>query len=269
MSADAPALLADEASAIASLVQASLGGAAVALPPTFSERCSLERAYALQALHQRRVLQRIGGWAIGLKLGGTNPTMMQALQLDSPFMGPILSARHYTTSARVPRALFRVCIIEAEIAVRIGCDMAPRTSVPSIDELMDVIDAMYPSIEIADSRLQNPAAARACDIIADLGYAGAWIQGAACKTWRTLDLEAVQVSVSCQGETRHGSSVQVLGHPLHALGLAIAALGRRGLGLTAGMIVTTGTCTQPWPHVGSGHVAADFGKLGHVGLDLI
>lgn len=270
MPSNAPKISSDEAiSIVDSLLAAGEFNRPVALPAGFAERCSPEQALELQATHQKRLIERIGGRAIGIKLGGTTTTALSALGLDSPFTGPLLSARHHASPARVARNDFNVCVIEAEIAVRLGRDIAPRTSVPSPEELLDAIDAMYPSIEIADSRLVNWAKASAREIVTDLGYAGAWVQGEACEAWRTLDPAAIAVSLSCDGEVvRNGSGSLVLGNPLHALGLAVAALGRRGLGLKAGTLVSTGSCTPPWPIPGGGHIVADFGTLGQVTLEL-
>jgi len=43
---------------------------------------------------------------------------------------------------------------------------------------------------------------------------------------------------------------------------------RHGRVLRAGTLVSTGTCTAPWPLVGGGHLSADFGPLGRVELTL-
>lgn len=270
MALDIPEMSADEADAIVdSLLKARECHRPAALPAGFAERCSLEQAYALQATHQTRLIERIGGHKIGIKLGGTTTAALSALGLDSPFTGPLLSARRFASPARVSRDAFHVCVIEAEIAVRLGRDIAPCSGVPSPEELLDAIDAVYPSIEIADSRLHNWAQAGACEIVTDLGYAGAWVQGEACAGWRTLDLCSLAVSLTCDGEVvRQGSGSLVLGNPLHALGLAAAALGRQGLGLQAGTLVSTGSCTPPWPTAGGGQIVADFGPLGQVRLEL-
>lgn len=270
MPVDTQEISADEAASVVdSLLNAGEFNRPVALPTNFAERCSPGQARALQAMHQKRLIERIGGQAIGIKLGGTTTAALSALGLDSPFTGPLLSARHHASPARVARSDFNVCVIEAEIAVRLGRDIAPRASVPSPEELLDAIDAMYPAIEIADSRLLNWASARACEIVSDLGYAGAWVQGEACEAWRTLDLETLAVSLSCDGEVvRNGSGALVLGNPLRALGLTVAALGRQGQGFKAGTLISTGSCTPPWPTARGGHIVADFGPLGQVSLEL-
>ena len=270
MPVDAPPFMADEATLVVdSLLQAGASGTPVALPPGFAQHCTLEQALALQARHAARLIERMGGRVIGLKLGGTTAPAMQALGLSSPFTGPIFSARHHPSGARVARSLFHVCVIEAEIGVRIARDLGPRSDVPSREELLDAIDEVYPCIEIADSRLSNWATASASEIVTDLGYAGAWVQGLPQPGWRTLDLRTLAVTLSCDGQpVRTGSGALVLGDPLHALGLAIADLGRRGQALKAGTLVSTGTCTAPWPTAGGGHIEADFGPLGRVVLDL-
>jgi len=251
------------------LLNAEPGRPLVELPPGFIEQTDLVAAYALQQRHADALCLREGGRTIGIKLGGTTPAMLQALGLDTPFIGPLLSTRAAASPARLRRADFRVCAIEAEIAVRIGKRIDPSSGLPDRDTLLAAIDAVMPAIEVADSRLANFAAMPATAIIADLGYAGAWVYGADCADWRSLDLRNIAVKLVADGATvREGAGHLVLGDPLRALSLAVADLARRGQCLEPGTVVTTGSCTPPWLAAGPAHLCADFGPLGQVTLRL-
>ncbi|MGI9385377.1 MAG: fumarylacetoacetate hydrolase family protein, partial [Methyloligellaceae bacterium] len=83
--------------------------------------------------------------------------------------------------------------------------------------------------------------------------------------WRGRDLAAQSVTLSVDGAFRaEGSGANVLGHPFNALDWLVETLRRRGLGLEAGAIVSTGTCTGI-NYVEPGQTAvADFGELGRV-----
>lgn len=257
---------------VEALLRAGRDRRPLALTPDFAMRCPPDLAHALQARHLQGLLAAIGGEVIGIKLGGTTDGALKALGLAAPFTGPILSARTQASPARLARDGFIVGIVEAEIGLRLARDLPASPQVPSREALLDAIDAVFPAIEIADSRLQSWATSGAAAIVCDLGYAGAWVLGAACPRWREIDLRQLSVNLTCAGVTvRSGSGQLVLGDPLHALSLVLAERGKRGLGLAAGTVVSTGSCTAPWPLPpdARGPLVADFGALGQVRLDLI
>lgn len=235
----------------------------VAVPQVLALAC-VDDGRRVQARHVRRTLQRLGGSIAGVKLGGTTDAALQALGLAGPFTGPIFSARSQESPGLFKRADFLACIVEAEIAVRLAADL-DSTREPTRDELLDAIDAMFPAIEIADSRYAGWAQASAAAIYADLGYAGAWVRGAPSRSWKQLDLVALPVTLSLDGAViRQGSGANVLGDPLHALALAAPELARQGRALRAGDLVSLGSCTAPFPSGGGGRFVADFGPLGQV-----
>ena len=230
--------------------------------------CPREDALQVQARHARRTLQRLGGSIAGCKLGGTTEAAQQALGLAAPFTGPIFSARSHQSPAVLQRGEFMACIVEAEIGVRLGADLASPQQCTRT-ELLAAIDDMFPAIELADSRYTGWAKASASAILADLGYAGAWVRGSSFAGWRDLDLVQLPVGLSLDGRrVSQGSGANVLGDPLHSLGLAAAELARQGQPLRAGDFVSLGSCTSPFPSAGGGRFVADFGPLGQVAVTL-
>jgi 2-keto-4-pentenoate hydratase len=231
--------------------------------------CPVQDAYQLQAENIGRTLAEIGGEVIGLKLGGTMEPILARLNLDSPFVGPIFSARTYEPAATLKRADFIACIVEAEIGVRIGRDLGHVDVLPTRDDLIAAIDSVFPAIEIADSRLRDWQQMGAAAIISDNGYAGAWIRGKDAARWQDIDLVSLPVTLRKDGEViREGSGAIVLGDPLRALGMLVSSLRQRGQILRAGTLVSTGSCIMPFPSPDGGHFVADFGPLGSVAMDL-
>lgn len=238
-------------------------------PAPVPEPIPLTQAYDIQRAHAAEILSRFGGRIAGHKLGATNAKAFAALGIDSPFLGPIFSAFTWVSPARIQRADFLICIIEAEIGMSFRTDFGGDGALPTRDALMDAIDSVFPAIEVADSRYQDWATAPVSAIVSDLGYAGGWVRGDPCPRWRELDLSAVAVRLEADGaEVRSGSGAAVLGDPWHALSLAIADLGRQGRKLRAGEVVSTGTCTVPLVVSGPVSLVADFGPLGRVELDI-
>lgn len=233
-------------------------------------RCSLEAAYALQATHLGRLLDATGDSVHGTKLSVTSTAALERLGLKAPLLGPIRRRGTHASGVAVPRARFFACILEAEIGLLLGADIDARTGPPARAMVQEAIAAVFPCIEIADSRYEQWAEAPACAIAADLAYAGEWVRGADCAGWRTLDLRTLQVSLARNGErVAEGSGAAVLGDPLHALALAAADAAQRGQVLRAGTVVSTGACTVPWPAPGTGRFVAEFGALGAVELTLV
>jgi 2-keto-4-pentenoate hydratase len=256
-------------SLVESLVRAGERRVPIVAPADLASRCTRAEAQALQRVHQERVLERLGGEVIGIKLGGTTEAALQTLGLRAPFVGPIFSARTHASRAVLSRSDFMACIVEAEIGVRLGRDLEADPRVRSREELTAAIDVAFPAIEVADSRLANWSSTCAEAIVADLGYAGAWVRGAPCPTWRAIDFVALAVTLTQDGEVvRTGAGSVALGDPLRALALAVAELGLQGRALRAGDVVSTGSCTVPLPSPGGGRFVADFGALGSVVVEL-
>jgi 2-keto-4-pentenoate hydratase len=232
-------------------------------------RCGLDEAYALQAEHLRQLLADADDAVVGTKLSVTNEAALARLGLAAPLLGPILRSRCHANGATLRRDAFLACIIEAEIGLQLGADLDGRHGMPSRGTLRASIAAVFPAIEIADSRYARWAEAPAHAIVADLAYAGAWVRGTDCPLWPALDLDALPVVLSRDGRPeREGHGSAVLGDPLHALARAVADAGARRQILRAGTLVSTGACTVPWPLAGTGRLRADFGALGQVDMVL-
>ncbi len=253
---------------IARLRKAAAERCPAPLPASFGTRCPPHVALQLQEWHEESVLASVGGTVIGAKLGGTTASALAALGLDAPFTGPIFSARCFPSLAHVARSDFVVCIVEAEIGVRLGADLNSVEPL-SREALIGCIGGVFPCLELADARWADWAQADASAIVADLGYAGAWVRGEEATRWRSVDLRSLAVTLRSNGKiVREGSGSWVLGDPWRALSLSAAARAREGRPLRAGDVVSTGSCTVPLVSPAPGRFDADFGPLGSVSLTL-
>jgi 2-keto-4-pentenoate hydratase len=212
----------------------------VRMPDGFAARISPAQGYEVQRLHTQAMLARYGGCVIGTKLGGRDMAAVAALGLSGPFQGPIFSTFTHDSPAQLRRDGFFLCAVEAEIGVLIGEDIGGHPHLPERDVLVHAIQAVIPSIEIADTRYADYEQCPAAAILADLGFAGGWVRG--------------------------GSGAQAMGDPLHALSLLVADLGRDGRKLCAGQVVSTGSCTTAYLAKAGESLVADFGSLGQVSV---
>lgn len=254
---------------VSDFIRARIEVKPIATPAGGLQGLPLAAALEFQGEHVRAMLSQFGGEVMGYKLGGTDMQAVVAMGLTGPLRGPIFSAFTQASPARLRRSGFFVCAVEAEIAVRLGKDIGGGPEGPGRAALLDAIDAVMPAIEIADSRYAEYAGAPATAILADAGFAGAFVRGEPAANWQSLDLPAVPVTLSVNGnEVRTGSGARVFGDPLQALDLLAADLWRSGQVLRAGQVVSTGACTPPYLAQRGDHVVADFGPLGIVELRL-
>ena len=85
--------------------------------------------------------------------------------------------------------------------------------------------------------------------------------------WQALDLAGHKVTVSVNGEEKgSGTGSAALGHPILVMVWLANQEARMGLGLKAGDIVSTGTCTGIASVRPGDEAVADFGKLGRVDI---
>ena len=83
--------------------------------------------------------------------------------------------------------------------------------------------------------------------------------------WRDLDLPNTRVEVSLNGRyVKEGFGRAAMGHPLTSLTWMTGWLGRQGMGLSTGDVVSTGTCTGHCFAAPGDRVVARFGEIGEV-----
>jgi len=96
------------------------------------------------------------------------------------------------------------------------------------------------------------------------------VLGPAAAAWRHIDLSSHKVTLSRNGTlAAEGSGAAVLDDPRLALTWLANDRAKRGEGLKAGQVVTTGTCIVPAKIAPGDSVVADFGELGRVGARFV
>lgn len=211
----------------------------------------------------RGLEQPIGGW----KVGCTDPGMPSKLGLAGPFCGQVPDRLIHANGASLSYAELMRAVIEPEIVFKLGCDLAPRAAAYSRAEVMAAIEALYPSLEIPESRLIDAHPHGALGMVADQGYAGRIVLGPRVQNWRSLALPAQQVSVAINDHVvARGSAARAMGDPIEAVVWLANYRSHRGDGLKAGQVVSTGTLTGIIPVQPGDLVIADYGALGEVKL---
>jgi 2-keto-4-pentenoate hydratase len=169
--------------------------------------------------------------------------------------------------AELAAASFHSLALECEFAFRLGRDLPVRDAPYGRDELMGAVAAVVPAVEVISPRLNSLTDYGVGAVIADCGFNGALILGPETAHWQELALDEQPVRLLIDGAQKAaGTGAAVLGHPLNALIWFVNRRNERGLGLHAGEVVTTGTCTGLAPAAAGQTALADFGDLGQVSV---
>jgi 2-keto-4-pentenoate hydratase len=227
---------------------------------------TLSEAYAIQDLVVAAVMEKAIGRCIGYKVACTNEIAQEALQIDRPVFGRLMSQTTSPSGTTLAADEFTHRVVEAEFAFRIGSDVASVAGGHTPATIADHIDALIPSIEIVDYRFESWAVG-ALRIAADNAIHGWWVHGEPVTDWRGPDLATSTVSVSRDGElVTTGTGAAVLGHPLNVMAWLADELPRFGLALRRGDVVTTGVATDVFEAGAGESCVAEFGPFGSVAV---
>jgi 2-keto-4-pentenoate hydratase len=215
---------------------------------------------------QREVLACAGEGLFGWKVAATSRAGQAHIGVDGPLAGRLFAGRAFRHGARVPIGTSLMRVAEPEFAFALGRDLAPRATRYTVDEVLDAVASLHPSIEVPDSRYRDFARVGAPQLIADNACANYFVLGpAAAAGWRALDLVRHRVTCDVSGRyAREGQGANVLGDPRVALTWLVNELSGLGITAQAGLVVTTGTCMVPLEVEPGDRVRADFGVLGTV-----
>lgn len=230
-----------------------------ALPATPEDGYAVGEAVASQLGWPRR------GW----KVAATTPEMQRRLRAKEPTRGPIYAHLVQPSPAAMPFAPLVDPIIECEVVLRLGAALPPRAEPWTMAEVQSVIAAAHGGIEVAECRFPMDALPPMPAILADGAGNGRYVLGPEIPGWRDGDLAALPVTLTVDGVLRRcGTGAEAMGHPFNVLLWLAEALRRRGQGLRAGDLVSSGTCTGMLRPKAGQRMLARFGEGCEVALDL-
>ncbi|MDA9501382.1 2-keto-4-pentenoate hydratase [Bradyrhizobium sp. CCBAU 11357] len=189
-------------------------------------------AYAIQDATLAQI-GPLGGW----KVGASGP---DAEPVCAPLPAPGLLA----SGARLGSE-FRLRGVEVEVALRVGRALTAEDAALPDRELARAFDAVYPAIEIVETRLEDWTNSAALAQLADLQSHGALLIGAASTVSpAAIDLRAVEADLSIGEDiSRRIIGGNPAGDIWRLLRWLVRHCADRGLPLLPGQIVTTGSCT--------------------------
>ena len=219
--------------------------------------------YAIQAALADHSAGKLFGW----KIAATSEAGQKHINVSGPLAGRIFADKVIADGGTAPMKGNEMRVGEAEFAFRFARDLPPRTSPYSVQDVLAAVGTLHPAIEIPDSRFADFVKSGEAQLIADDACAHLFVLGEAARAdWRARDLIEERPVVTLRGAQHLGHGKNVLGDPRVALAWCVNELRALGITLTAGEVVTTGTCCTPLPIEAGDVFAADFGVLGKVSV---
>ncbi len=209
----------------------------------------------------------IGGW----KIAATSAGGQNHIGVTEPLEGPYLQSHIHPDGAVLSMAGNHMAVAEAEFAFRFGRRLHSLDEPYSIEEIVDAVESLHPSLEFPDSRISEFSKAGAAALLADCACGREWVIGAATPSdWRSADLASAPTELIINGEVAtQGTGADALGNPLSALQWAVNRLSARGISIEAGQYITTGVCGLPKPIRSGDRVTCDLGEFGKVSATLV
>jgi 2-keto-4-pentenoate hydratase len=226
---------------------------------------SMADAFAIQSA----VRTTIGWTHAGWKIGCTSERAQKALKTDGPFPGPIYRERLFPSGIHVETLANNSRTTEPEIAFTMARDLPARDNAWSVDEVLDAVATVHPSIEIVNPRLPKGFNDVVEWYVADGGLSHALVLGQGVKPLARADYARITNRVSLNGMNKYsGIASNALGGPELALTWLANNLIAKGLFLRAGDVVTTGVITEVFDTSIGDHVEATYDLIGKVSVQL-
>ncbi len=243
------------------LLEARQSGRMLSGLPAACRPTNMEDAYAIQD----RLFREMGAESAGWFVGCSNPAIQKQLGLAGPYRARLDAATVRRSPATLDPGRFPTITLELEFAFRLARDLPPRRTAYGEAEVADAVAAVHPAIEVVTSHFETWTEQPIWSLIADNGTDGALIYDPEPADWRSLDLAGVQVELSVNGDpVRRGSGAAVLGGPLRAMTWLANDCRAAGIGLRAGQLHNTGSCTAMYVAEPGDLAEARFAGLGEV-----
>ena len=253
----------DELAEVVELIaSARIGHDALTLPERLRTRDWTSVIRVVLALDER-----VGREGCGWKIGAAAEDIRRAEGVPGPSPGRIYRHGVFASPAKLPSELFinyRNC--ECEFAFELGIDFPARERTWTEADARAGIESLFPALEIGDTVFEDwYGASGYFGSCFDNGGGAAFVEGPRHKDWSQLDLVGAGMDVYLNGYyVKSGTGKAAMGHPVTSLTWLLNWLREQGRGVTAGEVVSTGTCTGHLFALPRDTVRAEFGALGTV-----
>ncbi|MGW4351436.1 2-keto-4-pentenoate hydratase [Nocardia sp. NPDC004582] len=216
-----------------------------------------------------RVQQQLTEWRladgatiVGRKIGLTSAAVQNQLGVDQPDFGVLFDDMDVTALPEVPSERMLQPKAEAEIAFRLGADLAEGDL--ELDQIRAAVSGAAAALELVDSRVADWRIG-ITDTVADNASSGLYVLGG---TWLTLDeVEPKDVVMKMYADDElvsEGNGVACLGDPLIALQWLARTTREYGRPLRAGQVILSGALGPMVSAAPGVTIRAELSTLGSV-----
>ncbi len=186
-----------------------------------------------------------------------------------PTAAPIPPENLLASPATVRGATLRMIGVEAEVAFRFAKDLPPRSRPYSERSVAAAVGEAIVAIEICDTRLAKWKEAPGLWKLADFQTNSALVAGSGTGDWRAIDFAKQRVEFRIGERVATATGGHPFGSPFRLLPWLVNHAARRGVGLHAGDVVTTGAWTGLEIAKAGDEVVATFPGLGEAALQVL
>ena len=201
---------------------------------------SIDEAYQVQLALNQLWVDGAKGPIAGYKIALTSQAIRDLVGVDEPCGGAIFASTVHQSPATIDLADFVRVGLEFELAFRMGRDV-PRDSTHDGESIAQYVDSAMPAFEMIEDRDADYGNLDAATLVADNAWSGGMVLGAPSTAWKQMDLAAVPVSVSYNGEIETAVTGAAMGSPLISLAYLSNLLTAQGRSLKAGDVVMSGS----------------------------
>lgn len=194
----------------------------------------------------------------------------KAAQAGGEFvLAPFFEGMVRESPAEFSAAEFNFCVVEAEVAFRMGRELALVSEARSEAEVLDAVEAAFLAIEAPNIRYAEGPRAGLPSIAADGIGAQALILGPEIGGWRERDLAELELVIEANGEqVAEGRAKEERPDPTGTLTRFANALSEQGRTVEAGQVITTGAAALVAPGVGGTRYVVRAAGVGEAAMSL-
>lgn len=160
-----------------------------------------------------------------------------------PTAAPIPIGHVLRSPASVAGASMQMIGVEAEVAFRLAKDLPPRSRPYSERSVAAAVGEVLVVIELCDTRLANWKETPGVWKLADFQNSSAVVVGTGTKDWPKVNFLKQEVEFRIGARVARAKGAHPYGNPVRLLPWLVRHAARRGLGLHAGDVITTGAWT--------------------------
>jgi len=183
-----------------------------------------------------------------------------------PTAAPIPPENLLRSPASVAGAKMHMIGVEAEVAFRFAKDLPSQTRPYSARAVAAAVGEVLVTIELCDTRLADWKKSSGLWKLADFQNNSALVVGSGTKDWQKLDFLQQEVEFRIGARVVKAKGAHSFGNPFRLLPWLAQHCAKRGLGLRAGDIVTTGAWTGLEIGKAGDEVTARFPGIGEAAV---